>query len=125
MTTMQELAACSRARIVELARAGNLTPRQLWVAARGASKYLAAVAAGLVRPQAAADECAAICARCIERDTIDTSLDGVSCTYCGTHDGQGKQGRTCGCLVSITIHGATAAAGKTLVSTEQCPQGMW
>jgi hypothetical protein len=121
-----ELAMMTKSRLISMALAGTLGPREMWLAAKGATKYAAAVAAGRVRPEAEAGAFAGVCSRCPEWTLEPTSKVGVVAGYCGRLDGVdggGVAGPVCGCLVSLTVAGVVYPAGKAVVEGEVCPQG--
>lgn len=90
-----------------LASRGDLTSDQVWVAAKGAAKYVRAVASGDIAPADVVCSRRAACAACISRQG----------EYCGPMfvDLTSSALPTCGCLVE----------GKTAVASEACPQGRW
>lgn len=118
-----ELAMLAKSRLISMALAGTLGPREMWLAAKGATKYAAAVAAGRVRSEAEAGAFASVCSRCPEWTLEPTSKEGVVAGYCGKLDGLGVAGPVCGCLVSLTVAGVVYPAGKAVVEGEVCPQG--
>lgn len=118
-----ELAMMTKSRLISMALAGTLGPREMWLAAKGATRYAAAVAAGRVRTEEAAGVFAGVCSRCPEWTLEPTSKAGVVAGYCGSLDGNGKTGPVCGCLVSLTVSGVVYPAGKAVVEGEVCPQG--
>lgn len=117
-----DAAMLGRDRLIELAKRDLLDRSVLWMALKGASRYIGAVVANDVASDNDATMRAMTCATCPELDRAKTSRDGVSAGYCGTGEVPGK---TCGCLVTITIGISTRAAGKTIVESERCPQGKW
>jgi hypothetical protein len=99
------------AKLTALAQDGRLHADHLWVAARGATKYIAAIALG---DEARGDLRGArlrACEQCPSRTGIDLS------SYCGPafEDRLDHAAPTCGCL----------CAGKASVKSETCPQGNW
>lgn len=95
-----------------------------WTAAKGAAKFAAAVASGDV----ACDEDVAyrrgVCRACPSRERVQVPGASEPSDWCGPplEDRtnvpltiEGKEVPTCGCLL----------AGKTMVASEYCPQGLW
>lgn len=111
--------------LVDLAMRDRLDSSHLWVALKGASRYVLALASGDVASEAESQERATECALCPHRHTRQTAKSGVVAGYCGRPLEPSAEKNTCGCLVTITIGFATRPAGKTLVDSEYCPQFRW
>jgi hypothetical protein len=122
MAKISALFTLATSELIRMALAGELGPREVWTALRGAEKYRRAVADGDVADpatqQARADKCWA-CPSSTSR-TTSTAATGV---YCGQP--MRETPITCGCLTAIRIEGKTYAGGKTVVASEQCPQRRW
>lgn len=129
------LASLAKAELVRMAREGELGPARVWVAMKGASKYLAAVAAGDVAGEDRQGRRLATCRGCPWRTVRAVTLPTltVDVWHCGEpfveHLGPEvfPGSRVCGCLVGISVHGEMVdrAAGKVVVGSESCPQGRW
>lgn len=104
---------------------GELSISQAWVAVRGATVYVARLAAG--EPEASPvcqRERAVTCATCYKRGQRNIG-NGVTAIYCGTPFLEDRQAATCGCLVALTRDGVPYAAGKVTLASESCPSGFW
>lgn len=103
---------------VQLALEGELTGGRAWVAAKGAARYLSAIAADDLADPETVEARAAACRSCPGRH--EPGPDDLSeLGWCGPPlverlDGPAS-GRTCGCLLD----------GKVLVGGEHCPRGRW
>lgn len=117
-----EAAMLGKDRLIELAKRDSLDARFLWLALRGASKYVSAVVRGDVACDNDAATRALTCATCPMIDRVKTSKPDVLAGYCGTGEVEGK---SCGCLVTLTVGLTTRPAGKSIVDSERCPQGKW
>lgn len=107
-------------------RAGKLDASCVWTGIMGSSKFLAALVSGHVRSESDAQACVNVCADCPSLQSWDTELPNTVSHWCGTPSKEDHIRKTCGCLVGVTINGGTIMpAGKTLVSTESCPQNRW
>jgi hypothetical protein len=117
-----QLVTLATSELIRMALAGELGPREVWTALRGAEKYRRAVADGDVADpatqQARADKCWAC-----PSSTSRTTAANATGVFCGTPFRDGVM--TCGCLVAVRIEGKTYAGGKTVVASEQCPQDRW
>lgn len=111
--------------IVDLAMHDRLHSAHLWVALKGASRYVIALASGDVASEDEAIERSVVCVLCPNRQTRETAKAGVVAGYCGKPLSPSVEKNTCGCLVTITIGTTTRPAGKTLVDSEYCPQFRW
>lgn len=107
------LAAAGSRELVRLARAGELGPSHLWVAAKGAAVYVAAIADGDVAPPDVVRVRRAACLGCSARTA--SSEPGAVLGFCGPPLVEVKTpGReSCGCLLD----------GKIRVGSEACPRG--
>ncbi|NDC64728.1 MAG: hypothetical protein EBZ59_12260 [Planctomycetia bacterium] len=99
------------ARLAALAQDGRLRPEHLWVAAKGAGRYVTAVALGDEAGEELREARLRACQQCPSRTGIDLE------SYCGPafEDRLDHQPPTCGCL----------CAGKASVKSERCPQNNW
>jgi hypothetical protein len=129
--SLLELVRYGTATLIDMAKAGEIRPMHLWTAVKGAEKYRRAIVSGDL---ATADDAAhrrMICESCPHATTRDVEVSGkmVMARHCGTafeeHLGPEFIHQTCGCLVGLTMDGEAMPGGKTLVGTEQCPQGKW
>lgn len=113
--------------LTKKALAGELSPKQLWTAIKGANTYRAAMAAGNICSEAEGERRAAICAQCPSRVEHRIESIGATAGYCGKpfEAKLNADPPVCGCLVTITVNGSTSPAAKTMVQSEQCPQGKW
>lgn len=115
--------------LVALARRGELRGRHVWLAMQGARTYHRAVLRGDVAGAEDQATRARQCVTCTHHRERTVVLDGqvVRAGYCGQPlsdaDGQGKRGRPCGCLVTMTVDGSTVAAGRAIVASRACPLG--
>lgn len=122
-----ELLALGESTLVSKALAGELRPRHLWVAIKGAKKYRAAIRCGDLRGQDAADAFVATCDRC-KCCTVEASyINGqtVAKMFCGPsfENRLDQPEPTCGCLVGLRVNGELVPGGKAMVASEKCPQG--
>ena len=108
--------------LIRMAQAGELAPSHLWVALRGAAKYVAAVRAGDVADDATQQARAATCNGCRSARVRETETEAVA-VHCGVPFDEGRD--TCGCLVAIRVEGVVYPAAKTVVGSERCLQGKW
>lgn len=129
--SLRELAALGTEEVLAKATRGELQLKHLWVAAKGAEKYVAAVREGDIADPLIADlRAEGFCARCPSMTITETDLiaDGghVFKCWCGPaleeHAGPRP---TCGCLVGLKVNGKVIAAGKTVVGKEKCGQRQW
>lgn len=113
--------------LTKKALAGELTPRQLWTAIKGAQTYRAAMAHGNICSEAEGERRAAICAQCPSRVEHRIETIGATAGYCGKpfEAKLDADPPVCGCLVTITVNGSTSPAAKAMVQSEQCPQKKW
>jgi hypothetical protein len=104
--------------LAQMAMGGELDWSQMWVAIDGAREYAAAIAAGDLADDAAAQERAMVCAGCqaSTRDDRWIKDERVWIGWCGerlreTATGPDGKGPTCGCMVfqkvELTIDPAT------------------
>ena len=117
-----DAAMLGRDRLIDLAKRDSLDARFLWLALKGASRYVSAVVGGDVCCDNDAALRALTCASCPMLDRAKTSRPDVTAGYCGTGE---VAGQSCGCLVTLTVGLTTRPAGKTIVNSEACPQGKW
>jgi hypothetical protein len=116
--------------IVGLAVRGKLKPSMLWVAFKGATRYLESVAAGDKATDFDADERVTKCDLCRNATYEQKPEAKAAAIYCGPAledhlESEEPQDRTCGCLVGVLINGSAYAGGKTQVASEACPQAKW
>lgn len=134
--TLKELAALGGEELLALARRGEIRPRHLWVAAKGAEKYRAAIAAGDIAPEVTQELRASVCAGCTAAPVTFTKvvgggMDGVEKGWCGRALEEHQDSGACGCLVVLRVKGQTTANGvivpgaKVAVGSERCPLGEW
>lgn len=121
----------------------------MWAGARGAGKYLAALATGDVAGSIVSEKrLATACAGCPATVRVRLPLADLVLWYCGpVVDPQADYngGPTCGCLIACETKSARARrrsgrlknppgpsiashavpAGKTLVASEACPRGRY
>jgi hypothetical protein len=129
--SLLELVRYGTATLEQMAHQGEIRPMHLWTACKGAEKYRRAIVRGdLVEPHEAVRR-RMICQSCDHATTRDITVAGqtFALRYCGQafeeHLGPEFIHQTCGCLVGLTIDGEAMPGGKTMVGTEQCPQGRW
>lgn len=129
--SLLELVRYGTATIIDMIGAGEVRPMHFWTGVKGAEKYRRAIVQGdLATPEAAVKR-RMICESCPHATTRDITVQGkmTFVRYCGTafeeHLGPEFTHQTCGCLVGLTIDGEALPGGKTLVGSEQCPQGKW
>lgn len=126
--TLKELAALGAEELLALAERGELAPRHLWVAAKGQSRYLKAIATGDIAADVEQVMRAGKCARCpiaTVTKVVGGKMDGVEKLWCGTPMDEHQDSGGCGCLVALRINGEIAPAAKPAVDSEQCPLGEW
>lgn len=104
--------------LVRMALRGDLEPRHLWVAVRGAQKYREAVAHGDVASDAELRMRGERCQACPHATREPSAIAGTEKVYCGTPFEPGEQ--TCGCLVGVSVNGVLMPGGKPSVRTETC-----
>lgn len=103
---------------VQLALEGELSAGRAWVAAKGAARYLEAIAADEIAPPEVVEARAAQCRSCpARREPGPDDLSALG--WCGEPlvehlDGPVEE-RTCGCLLD----------GKVMVEGEACPRKRW
>lgn len=112
------------------AKRGELTIGSLWMGAKGAEAYVAAIARGdIATPEQADARWAQGCAICPSRTvtpcsvTIDGGLVVTAKHWCGP--ALTERPTTCGCLLALTIDGVPVPAAKLCVRSERCPAGRW
>jgi hypothetical protein len=127
MGSLWDLLKLGTAELVAKALAGELSAGTLWTAIRGAERYRAAMAAGDVASETEAQRRAQVCANCPSRTSRQVAALGADAHYCGPafEDRTAETPPTCGCLISVTVGGKAAPAGKAMVNSERCPQGIW
>lgn len=129
---MVELAKLGGAELLSMAVAGTLERRHLALAAEGAEKYRAAIAAGDLATERVARERSCGpggCAECPAISWTASRMGGVAKGWCGMKfeerlSGEPSQ-RSCGCLVLLSIDGKKHPGPKPWVKSEACPRGNW
>lgn len=112
---LARLAMTSLKEVQRRAAAGEITGRQLWVSARGAERFLQAVASGDVCDGSETERRIGVCRSCPSRvRETAPGADGPS-DWCGPALRPQEHPATCGCLL----------AAKAVVGSEHCPQGRW
>lgn len=119
---LSDFIGLSKDRLIELAKADELPARFVWLALKGASRYVSAAARGDVACDNDAAARSMHCATCPTADRQSTGRGDVCAIYCGRGE---VPGVSCGCLVAVTVGITTRAAGKTIIESERCPQGHW
>lgn len=103
---------------------------KLWVGAKGAAKYAAAVATGDIADEVvAAARFEGWCMSCpsVKHRRARLQDQGVEVYYCGPELEEHFDSvmPTCGCLVGLTVGGQAQPGGKTVVRSQMCPQRRW
>lgn len=124
-TSMRLFAQFGIDALVDLAKSNRLDRHHLWVAFKGAAKYVEALATGDVADETESQRRAVVCTLCPSRTLRNTGMDGTVAGYCGEMFVCDDAKRTCGCLVTLTVGLTTSPAGKTLLDSEYCPQFKW
>lgn len=104
--------------VVQLVLEGELNAGRGWVAAKGAARYLEAIARDEIAETETVEARAAQCRSCpARREPGPDDLSALG--WCGDplveHLDGPVSGRTCGCLLD----------GKIMVEGEACPRGWW
>lgn len=122
--SLPQLAKLAAAEQVRMARAGELRWSQVWVAMKGAGKYLKAIASGDIRGQLEAHLFAGVCSNCPWARKYSSAIDGVDLFFCGPRFEE--RGHTCGCMVGVMQAGneKLMPAGAAWVASHACPMGM-
>lgn len=104
--------------VVQLALEGELSGGRAWVAAKGAAKYLAAIAEEDLADPEVVESRGGRCRVCPARREPGPD-DLATLGWCGEPLVERLSGplwtRSCGCLLD----------GKVLVKSERCPRGWW
>jgi len=124
VSRLSQFAALGKDTLIGMAGRGELDARFIWLAAKGATRYVGKVMAGQVASEDDATNAASACSSCPDRHERHTTQGGKAITigYCGPKE---EAGKTCGCLTFVTVNGLVRPAGKTLVSGETCTQEKW
>lgn len=104
--------------MVRMALRGKLRPSHVWVAMRGAEKFVEAMRRGDVATDQQLEIRGKACASCGLCTEHATPIAGTTKRYCGAP--YETTDKTCGCLVGVTINGVFYAGGKAAVRTESC-----
>ena len=128
---LKDLVRLGMDELVAKARRGELRPRHVGLAIKGARRYHAAIAAGDIAGDGDQRERAAACLACEHHRTrglvlreADGAERAVVAGYCGEPmDGDRRPGGPCGCLVTVTVGGVATAHGRAMVASEACPLG--
>lgn len=99
-------------------RAGMLNKADSWYMAKGAAKYVEAIASGDVAEEETIAERRRICKACSSRITMRIRGADAESDWCGPAGVDAlniADKPTCGCLL----------AAKTAVGSERCPQSKW
>jgi hypothetical protein len=123
-----ELVRLGKDVILQRLRAGELSPKHVWVAIRGAAEYREAVNAGdIASAEDAAARFVGKCLGCRSRTCTRTEVAGIQAHWCGPSLEEHKEGDapTCGCLLGVTVDGVPYAGGRTVVASAECWQRQW
>lgn len=124
---LAKLALTSFKEVQKLARTGELSKDELWVAARGAERFLHAAASGDVADIAETRRRLSVCRVCPSRVRSKLPEADSASDWCGpalrplaqgaslSIEGVEVNGPTCGCLL----------AAKAVVGSEHCDQARW
>lgn len=129
--SLLELVRYGTATLEQMALNGEIHGHNLWVAVKGAEKYRRAVVKGDLAAVDEAERRRNICHTCPSRTIRNICVNGQSVTvsYCGPaleeRLGDDFENPTCGCIVGLTIDNVVHTGGKTIVDSEDCPQGKW
>lgn len=122
-----DLAKLGKDEIVRMAKAGELAPRHLWIAMKGAAEYQAAVARGDIAHDVTQKSRADQCAECPSHTESPADLDGVVKLWCGRPYDPLLETvlPVCGCLVALRINGEIQPGARPAVASKRCPQEKW
>lgn len=109
--------------LARMALAGELEPKHLWVALKGAAKYREALSKGDFTSTHELNIRKGACSTCALVHNEPSAVNDVDRCYCGPPFRETDD--TCGCLIGIRVHGEFIPGGKLSVASERCPSAKW